>query len=53
MIVLINMLLIGVVKDVVLVRKCRRRVFVGGVVDDCFICVKWNVKCDWRRLYCL
>lgn len=40
------------VKDTAAARKRRRRAPAGGASDDCFTCVKRNVKCDRRRPYC-
>ena len=40
------------VKDAAAVRKRRRRAPAGGAADDCFTCIKRNVKCDRRRPYC-
>lgn len=40
------------VKDAAAARKRRRRAPAGGASDDCFTCIKRNVKCDRRRPYC-
>jgi hypothetical protein len=32
--------------------KRRRRAAAGGAADDCFTCIKREVKCDRRRPYC-
>ncbi|CAI6096378.1 unnamed protein product [Clonostachys chloroleuca] len=40
------------VKDAATARKRRRRAPAGGAADDCFTCIKRNVKCDRRRPYC-
>lgn len=40
------------VKQAAVARKRRRRATAGGASDDCFTCVKRNVKCDRRRPYC-
>jgi hypothetical protein len=39
-------------KDTTAARKRRRRAPAGGASDDCFTCIKRNVKCDRRRPYC-
>ncbi|KAF4120856.1 Pfam:DUF3468 [Geosmithia morbida] len=39
-------------KDAIASRKRRRRAPAGGASDDCFTCIRRNVKCDRRRPYC-
>ncbi|PHH63392.1 hypothetical protein CDD81_5993 [Ophiocordyceps australis] len=41
------------VKDIgAAARKRRRRAPTGGASDDCFACIRKNLKCDRRRPYC-
>ncbi|KAI2623403.1 fungal-specific transcription factor domain-containing protein [Xylaria nigripes] len=42
----------NVAKDAQAARKRRRRATAGGAADDCFTCIKRNIKCDRRRPYC-